>query len=260
MCKAAKRRLKNGERAIREVHRRRNRVLYEEQENANTKKKTSYDIKLFKEFLESEGEERDIQEIPANKLQELATRFVLGVRKKNGEEYEPSSIRGFLQSVHRFLRKKGYQFSLLNDKEFCQLQDILKKKQKHLKAIGKGNKPNRGDALTDEEIDEFYRVGVLGNATPRALLNTDWMNNCTYFGMRPGQEQRDLCWGDLQLKTNTDGLRFVAFSTEPKQKHTRAKTPKMSEKSGQRCLKTSKVPNAVLPPPIWPINNKDHRK
>ena len=102
----------------------------------------------------------------------------------------------------------------MNDKEFGEVQDILKKKQKQLKAIGNGNKPNSADAITDEEIEEFYRAGVLGNKTPRALLNTVWMNNCIYFGMRPGQEQRDLCWGDLELKTNADGLRYVKFSTE----------------------------------------------
>ena len=36
--------------------------------------------------------------------------------------------------------------------------------------------------------------------------------------MRPGQQQRDLCWGDLELKTNADGLRYVKFSTERKTK------------------------------------------
>ena len=54
----------------------------------------------------------------------------------------------------------------MNDKEFCEVQDILKKKQKQLQAIGKGNKPNSADALTDEEIEEFYRAGVLRNKTP----------------------------------------------------------------------------------------------
>lgn len=112
-------------------------------------------------------------------------------------------IREFLQSVNCYLWKKGYKFSLLKDKEFSQLQEILK-----------GNKPNKANALTDEEINEFYWVGVLGNNMPRALLNTVWMNNCTYFGMRPGQEQQDLCWGDLKLKTNADRFRCVAFSTE----------------------------------------------
>ena len=90
------------------------------------------DRRLFNEFLNSEEEERNIENIPAAELQQLAKKFVLGVRKKNGEEYEPSSLRGFLQSVDR---KKGCTFSLLNDKEFCEVQDILKKKQKQLKAI-----------------------------------------------------------------------------------------------------------------------------
>ena len=101
------------------------------------------DLKLFNEFLNREEEERNRENIPATELQQLAKKFVLGVRKKNGEEYEPSSLRGFLQSVDCYLRKKGCTCSLLNDKGFCEVQDILKKKQKQLKAIGKGNKPNR---------------------------------------------------------------------------------------------------------------------
>lgn len=44
------------------------------------------------------------------------------------------------------------------------------------------------------------------------------MNNCLYLGMRPGQEQRDLCWGYSELKINADGLRCVRFSTEHQRK------------------------------------------
>ena len=137
----------------------------------------------------------------------------------------------------------------MNDKEFCEVQDILKKKQKQFQAIGKGNKPNSADALTDEEIEEFYRAGVLGNKTPRVLLNTVWMNNCIYFGMRPRQEQRDLCWGDLGLKTNADGLRYVKFSTERQTKtrtgentrNVRESKPKMFENldNNDRCPVTA---------------------
>jgi len=129
-----------------------------------------YDLKLFKEFLTNEEERREIQEIPAAELQQFAINCVLGMRKKNGEQYKPSSLRGLLQSVDRFLQKNGSTFSLLNEKEFRELQDILKKKPRQLKAIGKGNKPNGADALSDEEIEEFYWVGVLGNNTPRALI------------------------------------------------------------------------------------------
>ena len=55
----------------------------EHQENANTKKKTVPDLKLFNEFLNSEEEERKIENIPAAELQHLAKKFVLGVRKKS---------------------------------------------------------------------------------------------------------------------------------------------------------------------------------
>ena len=56
--------------------------LSEEQENTNTKKKTSYDVKLFNEFLSCEEQERKNEEIPAEELQGLAIKFVLGASGK----------------------------------------------------------------------------------------------------------------------------------------------------------------------------------
>ena len=175
----------------------------EKLENENTKKKTLYDIKVFKEYLDACDEKREIEDITPVELQEIIKKFVLAVRKKNGEEYEPSSLRAFIQSIDRHLRKNNYGFSMHNDKEFHEVQDILKKKQKQLKSIGKENRPNAADPLSDEDIDTFYSRKVLGIHSPRALLNTLWINNCTFFGMRPGKEQRDLSWGDLQLKTDS---------------------------------------------------------
>jgi len=53
------------------------------------------------------------------------------------------------------------------------------------------------------------------------------MNNCIYFGTRPGQEQRDLCWADLEIQTNADGLRYVKFPTERQTKtRTAGENPK----------------------------------
>ena len=120
--------------------------------------------------------------------------------------------------------KNNYGFFVLNDKEFHEMQDILKKKQKQLKSIGKGNRPYAADPLSDEDIDTFYSCKVLGIHSPRALLNTLWMNNCTFFDKRPGKEKRDLCWGDLQLKTDSEGNRFIEFNIERKQKRVPAKT------------------------------------
>ena len=43
-----------------------------------------FDLKLLKEFLTSEDERRELQEIPATKPQQFATKFVLGVRCQQG--------------------------------------------------------------------------------------------------------------------------------------------------------------------------------
>ena len=81
--------------------------------------------------------------------------------------------------------------------------------------------------------------------SPRSLLNALWLNNCIYFGMRSGKEQRDLCWGDLQLKTDSEGNRFVEFSQERQTKtrtgenprNVREKKPQMYENknNADRC-------------------------
>ena len=88
----------------------------------------------------------------------------------------------------------------------------------------------------------FYSRGVLGIHSPRALLNTRWMNNCTFFGMRPGKEQRDLCWGDLQLKTDSEGKRFIEFNKERQTKTRTGENPRnIREKKPQMYENKSNV-------------------
>ena len=179
------------------------------------------------------------------------------MRKKNGEEYEPSSLRAYIQSIDRHLRKNNYGFSVLNDKEFHEVQDILKKKQKQLKSIGKGNRPNAADPLSDEDIDTFYSRKVLGIHSPRALLNTLWMNNCTFFGMKPGKEQRDLCWGDLQLKTDSEGPASSSLTLKDKRKRVPAKTLEILERRNLKCTKTRVTQIAAPSTPTWLTKSTD---
>ena len=171
----------------------------EQQQKENTKK-MPYDQKIFREFLETCDEKREIENITLVELQvRNHQKGLLAVqkkkkKKKSGHEYEPSSIRVFLQSIDRYLRKNNYGFCVLNDQKFHELiQDILKNKQNQLKSIGKAKRPNAADPLSDEDIATFYSCGVLEIDFPRALLNALWLNNCTYIGMRPVKEKRDLC-------------------------------------------------------------------
>ena len=70
--------------------------------NTNTKKKTASEIALVELFLANEEETRDIQEIPPADLDRyFISKFLVSLRKKSGDEYEPTTLRGFIASVNR---------------------------------------------------------------------------------------------------------------------------------------------------------------
>ena len=82
--------------------------LIETGENANTKRKTLYNINFVKQFLTEHGERRSIEEIPAVKLNNYVSTSKVAARTKKGEEYERSSLGGILSSVERHRRRAGY--------------------------------------------------------------------------------------------------------------------------------------------------------
>lgn len=95
-----------------------------QQRNKNTLSKTLYDMKVLRQFMNTDeiNETRDIQDIPPNELCPLLCKFFLGVRKAGGGEYEPSSLRGFLSSFDRYLRRRKYTSSLHSSADFAQVQ------------------------------------------------------------------------------------------------------------------------------------------
>ena len=62
------------------------------EENSNTRKKTKNDMALLSSFMAKEKENRQVEEIPPQELDNYLSRFLLSVRKKNGDEYEPSTL------------------------------------------------------------------------------------------------------------------------------------------------------------------------
>ena len=142
------------------------------QENKNTLSKTKRDVSLLKKFLVSRNEHREIENIDAKSLDVLIANFLLQVRKKDGEQYEPTSLRSFVSSLDRYLRKKDYSSTIMEGKEFRKTKEALVAKQKELKKEGKGNKPNAARMLTEEEGDILYGQDLSSCSSSEALINT----------------------------------------------------------------------------------------
>ncbi|CAH3187788.1 unnamed protein product [Porites lobata] len=90
----------------------------QEQKSKNTQYKTKSDLNAWKKFCESLKESRAIENIPANELDLLLSKFFISVRKQNGTEYEPGVLSGFQRSFQRYLHEKGSLINILKDYEF----------------------------------------------------------------------------------------------------------------------------------------------
>ncbi|CAC5424301.1 unnamed protein product [Mytilus coruscus] len=77
-------------------------------------------------------------------------------RKSDGENYEPSTLKGQFCSFNRLLKRHEYGHDLTKSIEFCKTRDALTAKRQTWKKMGKGNGSGKADVLTDADIDALF--------------------------------------------------------------------------------------------------------
>ena len=142
-------------------------------------------MNLFRTYLVQTGEKTEIENISAESLNETFSTLLLSVRKKDGSEYEPTTLRGFLGSLDPYLRQKNSNLNVNSGPQFAKCREVLKAKQKQL------NKLNASDELTDEDINKLFDCSLLGVHSPLALVHFLHLTFSMSLGMRGGKEQRD---------------------------------------------------------------------
>ena len=175
--------------------------------------KTMYDLNIALNFLrEVRKEERELEKIPPEERNVYLSEFIIAARTKKEEQHEPSSLRGILSSVDRYLTRREYGRRLFIDPQFTTLRDALKAKQKELKKQGRGNKPNATTALSEEESDILCEKKVWGTSSPQSLLKTVLLNNILHFDLSGCTKQRNLRWGNVVLETDSQGKEYLVHS------------------------------------------------
>ena len=90
----------------------------ESQRPGSTSKKTTYDINVIKKYFESINERREIENILPKELNIQLAKFFMNVRKKNGDVYKPTPLKGFQRSLQRYLNDKSSQVNILQYQEY----------------------------------------------------------------------------------------------------------------------------------------------
>jgi hypothetical protein len=102
----------------------------QQQKNSNTIKKTRLHSNLFKSYLKFVDELREPELLPPAELNNHLENFFVTVRKEDGSQYEPSSIRGILGSLHRYFQEKKYAESIMTAPTFSGMRDAIAAKFK----------------------------------------------------------------------------------------------------------------------------------
>ena len=102
--------------------------------NENTTKSMNQWLRAYRCWEEVRNENAEMHEIDPEDLDNVLKRFFSEIRKQNGQEYEPDSLRVMQAALHRNLVAKMYPANILVDLPFKGSRDVLEGKARELRA------------------------------------------------------------------------------------------------------------------------------
>ena len=205
----------------------------------NTKKKTTYDLNIWRRYCSTVGETTTLENIPPEELNILLCRFFMDVRKKHGGVYEPGSLASLQRSIQRYmyLNDNNSSTNIMKDQEFAKSREVLSARKRDLVVNNaKGNRPQAACEPTEDEEDLLFQTGQFGEDDPEVLQRTVWWVLSLHFGFRARDECRRLQWGDP-----VSGKEVLVWKAERGSKtrqgdgHCRAFSPKAHATNTERC-------------------------
>ena len=109
--------------------------LAEKAVNKNIVETTKTWMNVWKSWAESNGLSDDIVKYEAKELNACLSRFFAEIRKSDGSDYEPDSLRVMLAAIDRHLKQNDSKISIAKDREVTKCRQVLVKghgKLKHL--------------------------------------------------------------------------------------------------------------------------------
>ena len=165
--------------------------LINAQENANTKKNTTWSVRVFESWRYyrnglGQGYIVPLKEMTAEQMNHYLGRFILETRKKDGNPYPPRSLYLISCGLLRHLRdEKVYDKNFMDTKnlEFTEFRRVLDARMKELLKQGFGTKVKQAQPILPEDESKLWENGVFGDKTAETLQCTVFFYACKLFGL-----------------------------------------------------------------------------
>ena len=84
------------------------------------------------------------------------------MKRKDGKDFEPSSLIGLFSSFNLHLKECKYPVSVVEDVALERERKCLEANNEQLTKDGKGNRSNAAETLSDDENNILYDKNLLG--------------------------------------------------------------------------------------------------
>ena len=140
------------------------------------------------------------------------SKFVLEVRRRDGQPYPPNSMYQLTCGLLRWIREMKPALNLFADAEFAGFRKTLDGEMKRLRSMGLGVQQKRAEPISEGEENQLWEKGLLGDHSPQVLLDTLVYLCGLYFALRSGQEHRNLQFTQFKLVEQTDSPSCLVYT------------------------------------------------
>ena len=148
-------------------------------------------------------------------------RFVREVRKLDGQEYPPNTLREMVILIQMFMHENSVNWKLLDDAEFQILRNVVDNTMKQRHAMGMGVCQS-SKSISVQNENQMFRSRALGEENPIQFLRTVIYMIGLHCALRGGVEHNKLrrpnCEGQVKLERDSCGFQCMVYHEDPLQK------------------------------------------
>ena len=150
---------------------------------------TEWCLQVWKDWSE-ERNKRCVEQVPVYGQLCSVTGETLSLWLENAANTLHHLVCGIMR--HARTMHPDIHVDFFQDPEFVNLKKTLDGEMKRIQAKGVGTHVKQAEPITEEEEEQMWSKGVLGEHTPQALLNTIFFMCGMCLALRNGSEHRNL--------------------------------------------------------------------
>ena len=179
-----------------------------------TRRATQWAVSVFKAWCNAREIQGSLEELSIQVLQDLLPKFVLETRRQDSTPYPPNTLVQLVAGLQRHLRESGRPgMSILNEKDptFARAHIALDARMKQLTKEGVGCTRKQAQPLSVEQEETLWEKGIFCLNTGEGIIYAVFWYNCKLFGLRGGDEHRNLVREQYEVDYDSSHRRFLRF-------------------------------------------------